>query len=314
MPTQTTPYRAIPKIRVPIRNTADYSPFGLQLDGRTVSGDSYRYGFNGMEKDDEIKNIEGSSYDFGARMYDSRLGRWFATDNFFAKRPIQSPYSFVGNNPIINKEIDGNDYEIIINKSDKGNTITIKATVYTDVKGSDSHNATTKATEFWNSQNGKFKYQVNEVDGTTTEYDVVFDLTIVPTNNVFDAQDKAHDDPTGNSLTLIDKVPNGGFGFTEDGERSFVIPSRKDTDTPAHEVGHDLNLGHFPEGIMKEIDTERGITRESVVTTENVQQIIDYAMGKEHQHKNTALEGLKANTKLTNLQEVKVEGKVVEKE
>jgi hypothetical protein len=34
----------------------------------------YRYGFNGMEKDDEVKNGKGNSYDFGARMYDSRLG------------------------------------------------------------------------------------------------------------------------------------------------------------------------------------------------------------------------------------------------
>ena len=40
---------------------------------------SYRYGFNGMEKDDEVKG-SGNSYDFGARMYDSRLGRWLSID------------------------------------------------------------------------------------------------------------------------------------------------------------------------------------------------------------------------------------------
>ena len=39
----------------------------------------YRYGFNGMEKDDNLKGT-GNSYDFGARIYDSRLGRWLAVD------------------------------------------------------------------------------------------------------------------------------------------------------------------------------------------------------------------------------------------
>ena len=79
MPTQTTPYRPIPKIRVPIRNTADYSPFGVQLDGRTISGDSYRYGFNEKECDSEVSG-EGNSYDFGARLYNPRIGRWLSRD------------------------------------------------------------------------------------------------------------------------------------------------------------------------------------------------------------------------------------------
>jgi hypothetical protein len=36
------------------------------------TSDTYRYGFNGMEMDDEVKNQHGTSYDFGARMYDPR--------------------------------------------------------------------------------------------------------------------------------------------------------------------------------------------------------------------------------------------------
>ena len=52
----------------------DYYPFGMLLPNRHGSTDSYRYGFNGMEKDDKVKG-EGNSYDFGARMYDSRIGR-----------------------------------------------------------------------------------------------------------------------------------------------------------------------------------------------------------------------------------------------
>jgi hypothetical protein len=43
-----------------ILSTADYSQFGVQLDGRTESGESYRYGFQGEEKDDELKG-DGNS-------------------------------------------------------------------------------------------------------------------------------------------------------------------------------------------------------------------------------------------------------------
>ena len=37
------------------QNTSDYSPFGVSLDGRTVEGDFYRFGFQDQEEDDEIK-------------------------------------------------------------------------------------------------------------------------------------------------------------------------------------------------------------------------------------------------------------------
>ena len=106
MPTQTNPYRAIPKIRVPIRNTADYSPFGVQLDGRTQLVDFYRRGFNGMEKDDEVKGV-GNSFDFGARLYDVRVGRWMTVDPLATKYTSWSPYVFCIDNPIMYIDPDG---------------------------------------------------------------------------------------------------------------------------------------------------------------------------------------------------------------
>jgi RHS repeat-associated protein len=89
----------------------DYSPFGAALDGRTIENDSYRRGFNGMEKDDEVRGL-GNSYDFGARMYDSRVGRWLSVDPLVSKYPDLSPYNFVGNSPIV--FIDPNGEKIII--------------------------------------------------------------------------------------------------------------------------------------------------------------------------------------------------------
>lgn len=85
-----------------------YSDFGTSLKvvhrdfdriQKSCAG-AYRYGFNGMEKDDEIKNLEGSSYDFGARMYDPRIGRFLSRDPKASSYTFMSPYCFAANNPI----------------------------------------------------------------------------------------------------------------------------------------------------------------------------------------------------------------------
>jgi RHS repeat-associated protein len=60
----------------------------------------YRFAFNGQEKDDEIHGAAGTSYDFGARLYDPRVGRWLSLDPLAQKFPDQSPYNFANDNPI----------------------------------------------------------------------------------------------------------------------------------------------------------------------------------------------------------------------
>lgn len=77
------------------------------MAGRSfTSGDGYRYGFNGMERDNELKG-SGNSYDFGARILDPRLGRWLSLDPLAQKYPYASPYNFVLNNPMVFVDPDG---------------------------------------------------------------------------------------------------------------------------------------------------------------------------------------------------------------
>jgi len=52
-----------------------------------------------MEKDNEMKG-SGNSYDFGARIYDSRLGRFLSVDRYKDKFAFQSGYSFASNSPV----------------------------------------------------------------------------------------------------------------------------------------------------------------------------------------------------------------------
>ncbi len=75
----------------------DYYPFGMAMEGRFGSVGSYRYAFNGMEKDDEVKGV-GNSYTTEFRHLDPRTGRWWSTDPI--THPQYSPYSTFDNNPI----------------------------------------------------------------------------------------------------------------------------------------------------------------------------------------------------------------------
>lgn len=75
----------------------------VRIESRIVCTEDsagYRYGFNGKEKIDEQYGIEGTAYDFGARLYDSRLGRWMARDPLEKEYPGQSTYSAFNNNPL----------------------------------------------------------------------------------------------------------------------------------------------------------------------------------------------------------------------
>jgi RHS repeat-associated protein len=84
-----------------------YEPFGSLLPGRNYSSGAYRFGFNGAEKDDEVHGITGTSYDFGARMYDNRVARFLSLDPEGSKTPFQSAYLFAGNTPIAGIDLDG---------------------------------------------------------------------------------------------------------------------------------------------------------------------------------------------------------------
>lgn len=58
-----------------------------------------RYGYQGSEKDDEVKG-RGNSYTTEFRQLDPRLGRWLTIDP--KGSAWESPYASMGNSPILN--------------------------------------------------------------------------------------------------------------------------------------------------------------------------------------------------------------------
>ena len=80
-----------------VSSISDYYPFGAPIKGRSFSSAEYRFGYNTQEKDDEV-NGTGNSYDYSARMYSARLGRWLSVDPM--KKVTKQPYSSFNDNPI----------------------------------------------------------------------------------------------------------------------------------------------------------------------------------------------------------------------
>ena len=68
---------------------------------------AYTFGFNGMENEYEISGND-NSLDFGARIYDPCIGRWWGVDNKASLHPDISPYTFAFNSPLIFIDPDGN--------------------------------------------------------------------------------------------------------------------------------------------------------------------------------------------------------------
>jgi RHS repeat-associated protein len=80
--------------------------FGSLISNRSWSDASrtYRYGFNGKEKDFETAS---DNYDFGARIYDARLGRWLSLDPLMSYYAEISPFAYANCNPIFFIDPDG---------------------------------------------------------------------------------------------------------------------------------------------------------------------------------------------------------------
>lgn len=80
-----------------IASYTDYYPFGMTMPGRSFTSENYRYGFNGMEKADDIAS---GNYTTPFREIDTRLGgRWWSQDPIV--KPWESPYAGFSNNPIV---------------------------------------------------------------------------------------------------------------------------------------------------------------------------------------------------------------------
>jgi len=87
-----------------VTQRSSYFPFGMVAEQTNsyssgVLGNKFLY--NGKElQDDDIAGVKLDWYDYGARFYDPKLGRWHVVDPLMETDRAWSPYNYTRNNPL----------------------------------------------------------------------------------------------------------------------------------------------------------------------------------------------------------------------
>ena len=158
-----------------VEEESDYTAFGTELLG---SSGVNHYKFTSKERDSET----GLDY-FGARYYDSAMGRWMSPDWKSKPEPVpyaslDNPqtfnlYSYVGNNPLSKADADGHCSSPSVGKGQVGICIDYYISTKTvDPKGMGSHGLGDNRGPMANDTEGRYRVEVKLVidreSGTVT--------------------------------------------------------------------------------------------------------------------------------------------------
>ena len=226
----------------------------MLLPKRHGAVDSYRYGFQGQEKDDEINGVEGSSYTADFWQYDSRLGRRWNPDPIV--KAHESPYATFKNNPNYYVDPMGLNGEVKVDKENK--KITVSATFYynkNDVnlnKFAIFNDYTTKRGTVINSlyseiidDNENFFNTHMIVDDDGQEWEVSFNIEFVGKENESEVEQALKDNPAANKVVFDESQPTVNTGASwSAGSKSINIYGITGKTAFTHETAHGLGLPH----------------------------------------------------------------------
>ena len=99
-----------------VEETNHYYPFGGVFG---TAGNTQPYKYNGKELDTK-KGLNW--YDYGARHYDTALGRFTTNDRFAEKYYSMSPYQYGANSPVVNIDVNGDSIRICTETQSFGHT------------------------------------------------------------------------------------------------------------------------------------------------------------------------------------------------
>ena len=242
------------------------------------AGGVYRYGFNGKENDNEVKG-EGNSLDFGARIYDSRIGRWLSLDPMQANYEALTPYNFTANSPIRFIDPDGK----VIRVYYEGGYYDYKPGI-APPEGSPSivmkiHEACTynmhskKGSEIWNQlSNSKGILEIHQVtlDGSV-QTDIEF-------QQLLGTKNKNGEEMIG----TINWDPNADLPVLDEGTgylKGYLSPST----VLLHELGH----GQGAEDVLSKSKTDRDAIKNFILSATKTGWGEDEQFGTKEERANT---------------------------
>jgi hypothetical protein len=207
---------------------------------------------------------EGNALDFGARIYDSRLGRWLSVDPLQKMYSGLSPYNFVDNNPIRLIDADG---RVITIPDGNGGSI-----VYTPGMKTDGYSAATiKHINYLNNLNAKSDYMKTQLS-TLSSSDVEYNIVIGTAKEV-------NLDKGGATTYNFDKK-RIEISIVEDGELTNAFLG-DEIRTGVQFENNEIGYAQFPDGVTvtgydlkDEVDSKRGAV-EALKTTGKTAQELD---------------------------------------
>lgn len=232
----------------------DYYPFGMEQPGRTFSSPSYRYGFQGQEKDDEVKG-SGNSINYKYRMHDPRIGRFFAVDPLASTYPWNSPYAFSENRLLDGVELEGLEHSPL-NPSYGLNNIANAFGEYFRAVGKvvDDLSGELSAWVGYGKESGTANNKVLLVTETSVTVETNLETFFTPTSDnkpsgpplIYNAEHTTYIE-NNNQVT----VPVRGIDFT------FKQKTKTDLKTKEAEISEEIVIGKKSSGlIMTESDGE----------------------------------------------------------
>jgi RHS repeat-associated protein len=145
--------------------------------GSGIVGNSYRYGFNGKENDNEVKG-EGGQQDYGMRIYDPRIGKFLSVDPITRAYPELTPYQFASNRPIDGIDLDGKEWSKSESLDKDGNR-NIAYNIKIKVVDKDFCADQVKLNQIAMSVGGQLAVAFNKASSLGVEYEFKVELTKV---------------------------------------------------------------------------------------------------------------------------------------
>jgi RHS repeat-associated protein len=250
----------------PVLEENHYYPFGLTMAGTSdkavktqYATNKYRY--NGKElQNQEFSDGSGlEEYDYGARMQDPQLGRFWTIDPMVDKFFPLSPYSYVANNPVLINDPTGKDWSITVDVDKKGTThfhILFTGAVVdetSDQKGQADKMAKTITSQFESlfnedkSKDSKNAFTVDakaEIRAVKSEDDVAENETIFKIEDAH-SDDLKYKDDKGHDQYAAGAELNGKEIAISENLVPDAIAGNANKTIP-HEIGH-LGGLHHPE-------------------------------------------------------------------